>query len=161
MPIAPRIQDYMARSGAKYDVVAHPYSHSSSETAELAHVPGDCLVKSVVLEDEDGFVMAVLPATSSVRLGRLSKAMNRRLRLATEDELKAAFPDCSLGAVPPFGQAYGIRTVLDDSLESQPDLYFEAGDHECLVHMSGEQFRALMREAERRHFGRRMRMARW
>lgn len=151
----------MARAGVRYDVVSHPHSHCTSEAAELAHVSGDCVAKSVVLEDEDGLLMAVLPSTFSVRLGRLSREMNRRLRLATEDELQGAFPDCSLGAVPPLGPAYGIRTIVDDSLETQPEVYFEAGDHERLVHVTGEQFRTLMRDAGRGHFARKMRLARW
>ena len=161
MAIAVKVQDYMARRGARYDVLTHPHSTHSAETAELAHVPGDSVAKSVILEDEDGMVMAVLPSTCSVRLGRLSKEMNRRLRLATEEGLRHAFPDCAPGAIPPLGPAYGIRTIVDDSLELQAEIFFEGGDHECLVHMSGEQFRALMGEAQRAHFGRRMRVARW
>jgi Ala-tRNA(Pro) deacylase len=77
----------MVQHGVKYDVVTHPHSRSSMETAQLAHVPGDRLAKSVVLEDDEGFVMAVLPSTCHIMLGRLSKELNRKLRLATENEL--------------------------------------------------------------------------
>ena len=161
MTIAMKVEDYMVRCGAKFDVVTHLRSRTSTETAELAHLPGDRVVKSVILEDEEGMLMAVLPSTCSVRLGQLGKDMHRRLRLATEDELRVVFPDCQLGAIPPLGSAYGIRTVLDDSLASQTEVYFEGGDHECLVHMSGEQFMALMRDAERRRFSHRMRAVRW
>jgi len=148
------------RCGAKYEVVTHPRSSTSMETAEFAHIPGDCVVKSVILEDDQGMVMAVLPSTCSVRLGELGKAMNRRLRLATEAELGDAFPDCQTGAIPPFGSAYGMKMVVDDSLEAQPELYFEAGDHEHLIHVSRDQFMAMMSGAERRHFSHRMRGSR-
>ena len=160
MAIAMKVEDYMARCGAKFEVVTHPRSRTSMETAELAHVPGDRVVKSVILEDEEGMLMAVLPSTCSVRLGQLGKDMHRRLRLATEDELGEVFPDCRIGAIPPLGTAYGVRTVMDDTLASQSEVYFEGGDHECLVHMSGEQFMALMRDAERGHFSHRMRAVR-
>ena len=84
MTIAHRIEDYMMQYGVQYDVVTHPHSRSSTETAELAQVPGDRLAKSVVLQDEEGYLMAVLPSTRHVRLGRLSRELSRRFRLATE-----------------------------------------------------------------------------
>ena len=111
MAIAHRIEDYMMQYGVQYDVVTHPHSRSSMETAELAQVPGDRLAKSVVLEDEDGFLMAVLPSTRHVRLGRLSQELNRRFRLATEEEIGALFEDCERGAIPPLGSAYGMYTT--------------------------------------------------
>lgn len=153
MAIAPLVEDYLSRHGAKYDVVAHPRSHSSTETAELAHVPGDRLVKCVVLEDDDGMLLAVLPSTLSVHIGQLSTQTQRRLRLADERDLQGIFSDCSLGAIPPLGPAYGVRIILDDSLEAQQEVYFEAGDHEHLVHMTADQFMALVGPAQRVHFG--------
>src|SRR5581483_1866835 len=118
-------------------------------------VPGDRLAKSVVLQDDSGYVMAVLPSTHHVRLGKLSRELNRNLRLATEDELAALFADCERGAVPAVGLAYGMTTIVDDSLEEQPEIYFEAGDHEQLVHMSRDAFMALMESAGHARFGRR------
>ena len=154
MAIAPLVEDYLTRHGAKYDEVAHPRSASSSEAAAMAHVPGDRLVKSVVLRDDDGAVLlAVLPSTLSVHLGYLSVETHRRLRLADEEDLQGVFPDCSPGAIPPFGPAYGVRIILDDSLEGHDDLWFEAGDHEHLVHMTALQFMALVGPAQTVHFG--------
>jgi Ala-tRNA(Pro) deacylase len=134
----------MGAHGVAYEVVAHPHSHSSMETAELAHVPGHRLAKSVVLEDEDGFVMAVLPSTCHVRLGVLSRELNRRLRLATESQLQTLFADCETGAIPPVGLAYGIPTIVDERLTQLPEVYFEAGDHEQLIRMKADQFARLM-----------------
>ena len=155
MAIARKIEEYMAQHGLDYEVVMHMHSHSSMETAELAHVPGDRLVKSVILEDDDGYVMAVLPSTQHVRIGKLSHALNRKLRLATEDELAPLFADCELGAIPPVGLAYGVTTIMDESLAEQPEIYFEAGDHENLVHMSRSAFMALMEHADHARFGHR------
>jgi len=156
MAIAPKVQDYMARSGAKYEVLTHPHSQNSMETAELAHVPGNRLAKSVVLQDDDGFVMAVLPSTCHVQVAELCREMNRNLRLVTEKDLPRAFTDCELGAIPPIGQAYGVTTVLDDSLTEEPEIYFEAGDHEQLIRMQRDDFVALMDRAAHARFAARM-----
>ncbi|MCK0513093.1 aminoacyl-tRNA deacylase [Aromatoleum buckelii] len=153
MAIASKLQEYMSEHGLRYDVLTHPHSHNSMETAQLARVPGNCLAKSVVLEDDDGFLMAVLPSTQHVQLGWLSKAMQRNLRLASEDELSALFADCEPGAVPPVGSAYGMRMVVDDTLAEQPEIYFEGGDHEKLIQMSSEDFMTMMEEAKHIRFG--------
>jgi len=125
------------------------------ETAELARVPGDRVAKSVILEDDDGYVMAVLPSTYHVRLGKLSRELNRRLRLATEDELARLFTDCETGAIPPLGLAYGMPTIVDDSLALQSEIYCEGGDHETLLHMNRDAFMALMEHADHARFARR------
>lgn len=134
----------------------HPYSHSSIETAAAAHIPGDRLAKTVLFEDEHGYVAAVLPSTYAVRLSELWAKTGRRLQLAKEFDLRELFKDCEVGALPPVCTAYGMQTYLDESLASQPDVYFEAGDHEELIHMGTDQFLDLMDRAERARFARRM-----
>ena len=79
-----------------------------------------------------------------------------RSRLATEDELAGRFADCERGAVPPLGVAYGMETVVDYSVESAPELYFEGGDHQALVHMRREQFSDLTKDAGRGRFAERI-----
>ena len=116
-------------------------------------MPGDRLAKSVVLQDEEGYLMAVLPSTRHVRLGRLGRELSRRFRLATEEEIGALFEGCERGAIPPLGSAYGLDTIIDDSLTEQPEIYFEAGDHERLIRVSREQFMRLMEQAGHGHFG--------
>ena len=155
MATASRVEDYLMRHGVHCDVLTHPHSHSSMETAELARVPGDRVAKSVILEDDDGYVMAVLPSTYHVRLGKLSRELNRRLRLATEDELARLFTDCETGAIPPLGLAYGMPTIVDDSLALQSEIYCEGGDHETLLHMNRDAFMALMEHADHARFARR------
>jgi len=155
MASAARLQDYMAQHGIRYELVVHPHSQSSMETAELAHVPGARLAKSVVLEDDDGYVMAVLPSTHHVKLGKLSRELNRTLRLATEDELAPLFADCEKGAIPPVGLAYGMTTIVDDSLAEQPEIYFEAGDHQTLFRVRRDAFITLMEHVGRARFAER------
>ncbi|HYC36720.1 MAG TPA: YbaK/EbsC family protein [Usitatibacter sp.] len=153
MAIAPKVEDYLARHEARYDIVSHPRSASSIETADAANIPGDRLVKAVVLKDDDGLLLAVLPSTLSVHIGHLATELDRRLRLADEEDLPRVFTDCAPGAIPPLGVPYGVRTLLDDSLGAREDVFFEAGDHEHLVHMTAEQFMALQGGAQRVHFG--------
>jgi len=145
MSIATTLREYLENEGIEYDVLAHPLTQSASETAHAAHIPGDLLVKSVVLEDERGYVMAVIPSTRRVEIGKLSKHLNRKLGLATENELSRLFDDCETGAIPPIGQAYGMDVVIDDDcISERSDVYFEGGDHTELIHVSGRDFETLM-----------------
>jgi Ala-tRNA(Pro) deacylase len=150
------LQDCLRSKGSQYEIVHHPYSHSSIETAAAARIPGDRLAKTVLLEDEHGYVAAVLPSTYAVRLSELWAQTGRHLVLAKEVELRKLFKDCDAGALPPVCTAYGMYTYLDESLAHQPDVYFEAGDHEALIHMGTKQFLDLMDRAERARFARRM-----
>lgn len=155
MAIAQTLAQYLTSRGAHYDVSRHPRSHSSRETAALAHIPDDRLAKAVILEDDRGYVAAVLPANCQVRLGHLKTSLHRDLRLADEDEIAHLFRDCAPGAVPPLAGAYGIlETVIDETLAAALDVYFEGGDHEALVHMNGREFIALMPQAKHARFAR-------
>jgi Ala-tRNA(Pro) deacylase len=152
MAMSLTLQHYLNGLGVDYDVLPHPYTTTSMDTAQAGRIPGDRLAKSVILEDENGYLMVVIPATHHIALGRLSNQLNRHLGLATEQELGALFPDCDLGAIPPVGSAYGMDVVVDEELAHSPDVYFEAGDHTDVVHVEGEAFRALMRGARHGHF---------
>ncbi len=153
MTIAATVSNCLARHGVDYDILSHPHTMTSGESAEAAHIPGTRLAKSVLLEDDNGYVMVVLPSNRQVNLGELHRQMNRNLGLATESELGKLFSDCELGALPPLGPAYGIETMVDDTIAEQPEIYFEGGDHELLVHVSAEAFSALLGETARHgHF---------
>jgi Ala-tRNA(Pro) deacylase len=87
-----------------------------------------------------------------VDLGAVHRQLNRRLGLATDRELTDLFKDCEPGAIPPLGRAYGLETILDESLNGWQDVYFEGGDHVALVHVTGEDFLRLMADAPRGEF---------
>ena len=130
MSIAMTVSNYLDEHGIDYDILSHPHTVTSGQSAAAAHIPGTRLAKSVLLEDDSGHLM-----------------------LATESELANLFSDCEIGALPALGPAYGIETVVDDAIAEQPDIYFEAGDHEQLVHVSAESFNALLGETARHgHF---------
>jgi len=155
MKISSRLTGYLAQRGARYDVCAHDHSQSSAQTARLAHIPEHQLAKSVILEDDAGCVLAVVPANSRVQIGELARLLGRHdLHLADERRIMQVFEDCAVGAVPAFGMAWGVETVVDETIGDNPEVYVEAGDHEALLRMSREQFNELMREAKRGRFSR-------
>lgn len=147
MGIALTLQQYLDDKHIDYDVLTHKRTHCSQDTAHASHVPGDRLAKAVVLTREGGFVVAVVPASARVRLDRIERMLHCPVALATEDEIAELFPDCETGAIPPIGDAYAVDALIDVSLDRQPHIYLEGGDHRSLLHLSGEEFRALMQDA--------------
>ena len=153
MSIPTRLSSYLEQRGARYDICAHQHSRCSAETARTAHVPPHQLAKSVIVEDDAGCVMAVVPADRSVKLGQLSRLLDRKpLRLADEARIATLFADCDRGAVPALGMAWGIETVVDDELEASEVVYIEAGDHEHLLRLAHDQFHELMIDARHGRF---------
>ncbi|MDX1594459.1 MAG: YbaK/EbsC family protein [Gammaproteobacteria bacterium] len=148
MAIATTLEKFLQKHGVEYDIMAHPRSYTSMETAQVSHVPGDSLAKSVLLRDGQGYLVAVLPATHRLDLERMERLLDRHVELATEKEAGALFGDCDSGAIPPCGKAYGLGTIVDEALTRQREIWFEAGDHEELVHLGGAQFDALMENAD-------------
>lgn len=143
MAIALTLERYLDTKHVKYDVIAHEPTNSSMQTAQACHIPGDRLAKAVLLRDEVGYALAVLPASHHIRLSELRRQFGDDVELATEREIADLFQDCVRGAIPVLGECYGLDVVVDDSIEEQPDVYFEGGDHATLVHMSHAQFAGL------------------
>ena len=152
MGIAITMEQFLDQQTARYDVVRHAPTDSSLRTAEASHIPGDRLAKGVVLKDDIGFLLAVLPATHRIRLADLEAQTRRNLHIAAELEMQVLFRDCVEGAVPVMGAAYGMDMIVDDSLSAQPDVYFEGGDHETLIHMNGSEFQRLTAQAPHGRF---------
>ena len=154
MKIASKLEDYLQQREVDFRVVTHPHSEFSMETAEKAHVPGDALAKGVLVKDDDGYLLVVLPADFHIELESLRKLLGQEVSMVDEAALGEVFSDCELGAVPPIGMAYGVKTIWDpkSSLGKLDEVFFEAGDHQTLVQMSGMQFHELMAPAERGKF---------
>jgi Ala-tRNA(Pro) deacylase len=148
------LREYLESLGMAYDLVRHEPTGCSSETAHAAHIPGRKLAKSVVVEDDRECMAVVVPSTHYVALSGLAEMLGRSFYLTTEDDLSDLFNDCEQGAVPAAAQAYGLKVLVDDSLLECDEVYFEAGDHRELVHMSGDEFQELMALAGHGDFGR-------
>ena len=154
MSLATRVRWYLDFRHIDYDVVHHEHASTSLESGRKAHLPPGKVAKCVLLEDERGYVLAVLPAACRLNFNAISEVLDRRLELATEAELEDVFSDCERGAVPAVGDAYNVPMLVDDSLLRMPDVYFEGGDHEDLVHVQRQAFRELTRNARHGRSGR-------
>jgi len=152
MTMAATQQRYLIQHETEYDLTLHPHTESSHETAQAAHVADDHIAKAVLVRDASDYAIVVIPASNWLKMDYIRHELNRDLHLATEDEVAQLFYDCDPGAVPPLGPAYGIETLLDESLTSLSDVYFEAGDHKQLVHLRGEDFQALLSGARRGYY---------
>lgn len=155
MAIAITLEQYLSTKGIDYQTLAHPRTMSSSQTAEVSHIPGARLAKAVLLkEGKESYLLAVLPASHHIRLDALRDWLGRPVELATEEEIEALFADCDIGAVPAVGGAYGLDVVMDESLSGDDDVYFEAGDHATIVRVRAETFEKLMSNARHGQFSR-------
>jgi len=151
MSIPKKMRRFLDSKGIEYHVIPHRHTVSAAGSAREAHVPADQVAKSIVLEDEQGYLLAVIPASRRIALNEIRIDLDRDLEFAREDELAKLFPDCEIGAVPATGELYGVPTVIDTGLKNQPDVYFEAGDHEDLIHVSGREFERLFRHPDYHH----------
>lgn len=147
MSIAPTLQRYLTAENIQYDVIPHDPTMSSAGTAEECRISRDRLAKAIVLRRNAGYMLAVLPASHHLRLSDLRDQLGDNVEMAKESEIDPLFPDCAHGAVPPLGHCYALPLIVDDSIEAQPEIYMEAGDHETLLHLSHAQFARLTANA--------------
>ncbi len=152
MAISPTILDFLNSKKAAFDTFSHPKTYTSADTATAAHVADDHIAKGVVVKDDQGYLLVVIPASQWLDTHRLRAELDRDLHLAAEEENDRLFPDCRSGAIPPLGTAYGIECVLDEDLMSLSAVYFEAGDHEHLIRVGGAVFHDLMAGVRHGHF---------
>jgi len=147
MAMAITLKEYLDELNIQYDIVNHAHTDTSMETAAAAHIPGDKLVKSVMLKDDQDYLMAVIPSTYHVQLTDLPILNNRKIQLVPEAEINAIFTDCKVGAIPPIGKPYAIDMIIDNKLLDCDDVYIEAGDHESLLHLDKREFMKLVRDS--------------
>lgn len=143
MSIAPTLQKYLSAENIQYEEIPHEPTMTSARTAQTCHIPGDCLAKGVVLRRDGEYMLAVMPASHRLRLPELKARLGGDIDMADETEIGRLFGDCARGAVPAVGKCYGLDLIVDDSMNAQPDIYMEAGDHETLLHLSQAQFARL------------------
>ena len=147
MSIAPTLRKYLAAEGIQYAEIPHEYTMSSNHTAEACHIPGDRLAKGVVLRRNGDYLLAVVPASHHLRLSDLRTELGDQVVMANEAEINRLFGDCAHGAIPAVGKCYGLNMIVDDSMEAQPEIYMEAGDHQTLLQLTRAQFARLTANA--------------
>jgi len=144
MAIATTLIGYLKEKGIRYDLVEHAHTETAVDSAHAANLPPHQVAKAVVLRDDAGYILSVLPANHCLEIDWVNQELGRKLELACEKEFGELFVDCDPGAVPALGQAYGIQVIWDDELAYTADIYIEAGDHEHLIWLDRHDFKKLM-----------------
>jgi len=145
MFVSHTVMSYLDRLGIEHDIVSHRHTMCSGETAGAAHIERMQLAKAVLMRGDEDYVLAVVPASRQVDTIALQRLLgSTEVTLADEDELPYIFRDCVTGAVPIVGNAFGVKTAVDEDLLLLRDVYFEAGDHEHLVHVGHNDFARLI-----------------
>lgn len=145
MPVK-RLKEYLESNRVHYEAVSHSRAFTAQDVAESAHVSGKELAKCVMVRIDGKLAMAVVPAAARVDFGLLKVAAGARVvELADEKEFKDMFPECEVGAMPPFGNLYGMETYASIRLAEQPEIAFNAGSHTELIKLSYGDFERLAR----------------
>jgi Ala-tRNA(Pro) deacylase len=141
---ADKVIEYLEKHEIAYELVHHDRAYTAQEVAAAAHISGDELAKAVMVLVDGEMGMAVLPASYRVNLDLLKEALGaKKVKMATEKEFKDRFPDCDVGALPPFGNLYGIPIYADEHLSKQIDLAFCGGSHTELIRITFNDFKQL------------------
>ena len=139
-----RLRNFLEREKVRYTHETHRTAYTAQAVAQEEHVPGKLVAKTVVVKIDDGFALAVMPATARADFARLKSALGaKEVRLATELEFTGLFPDCEVGAQPPFGNLYGVPVYVDAGLAQDEEIVFNAGTHEETIRMRYADFERL------------------
>ncbi len=152
MSIANTVKSYLSEHQIEFELLPHSKTGSSHDTAQSAHVADNHIAKAVIIKDEKGYAMVVIPGNNWVKLQALDDELDRTFELVDEPEIVSLFTDCEPGAVPPLGLAYGLETFLDQQLTTLANIYFEAGDHKNLVHVPADAFHELFKGVRHGYF---------
>ncbi len=144
MPLS-KLREFLDSNNIKYLVISHSLAYTAQGVAALTHIPGKELAKTVILMVDGRLAMAVVPASFKVDLLKLKKYLGAdTVEVAAEAEFREHFADCETGAMPPFGNLYGMEVFADSSLTLDKEIAFNAGSHRELVRMGFADFRGLV-----------------
>lgn len=149
-----RIEPYLHVQGVPFHLIPHTPTQTLREASEAAEVDYHQVVRAVMLEDEQGMVMAVLPADHMLDFNALGDQLGRRFQPVPLTRLSGTFPDCEPGSIPPVPQPYGLSAIIDDDVSSLPEVYFEPGSHASLLDMNGNDFMQLHQQSRHLRFSR-------
>jgi Ala-tRNA(Pro) deacylase len=141
----PKLKEFLDAEHIRYVTITHSPAYTASQIAESAHIPGKELAKTVVVRLDQKYALAVLPASTKLDLHRLEEETGaKHAELASEIEFQAMFPGCELGAMPPFGNLYGLPVYCDTSLKEDKEIAFNAGTHTELIRLAYDDFERLV-----------------
>jgi Ala-tRNA(Pro) deacylase len=141
-----KLKKYLDENKIKYISINHSSVFTSQEIAASAHIPGKELAKTVIIKADGKMAMAVLPASYKISFEYLKSILGAdEVRLAYEQEFMDKFPDCEVGAMPPFGNLYGLEVYMSESLSADEEIAFNACSHTELIRMNLKDFINLVR----------------
>jgi Ala-tRNA(Pro) deacylase len=144
-PVLEQLAALFEKEKVGYRLFPHSEVFTAPELAASIHVTGRQVAKVVMLRADGRYVMAVLPSHRQLDLAHFGELIGAsRVSLAKEWEMKELFPDCELGAMPPFGDLYGLPVYLDESLVKEPEIFFQAGSHHEVIEMRYKDFERLV-----------------
>ncbi|GHC18630.1 aminoacyl-tRNA deacylase [Aidingimonas halophila] len=144
-----RVKQYLDEQGVKYVVLQHSPAYTAQEVAASVHVPGRHFAKCVMVKIDGQLALAVLPAPDQVDLERLARSVGAQsMELASEEEFKNRFPECELGAMPPFGNLFDMEVFVSPHLSAAEHIAFNAGSHTDVMQLSYTDFQRLVNPAE-------------
>ncbi|MBN1448290.1 MAG: YbaK/EbsC family protein [Bacteroidetes bacterium] len=139
-----RLKEYLDREDVKYVSIVHSPAYTAQEVAASAHIPGKILAKTVIVDIDGTLSMAVVPASYAVDFDLLQGALGaRKVALVHEEDFEERFPDCELGAMPPFGNLYGMPVIVSRSLAENDEIAFNACTHRELIKLGFKDFERL------------------
>ena len=140
MTMPARLKSHLDQIKIPYSQISHIPTYTAQGAASVMHVPGKEVAKTVVVRAGEKTLLAVLPASFHVNLNKLASIVGCDVRLATESECYALFPDCEPGAVPPFGELYGLPVYMDEALADDPEIILSVGTHSDAIRMGNADF---------------------
>jgi Ala-tRNA(Pro) deacylase len=142
---AGKLMEFLDANNVKYTTITHSTAYTSQEIAAITHIRGRELAKTVIVKVDGKMAMAVLPASYQVNISALRAVVGANsLTLATEAEFRGLFPECETGAMPPFGNLYGMPVFVEESLTRDREIAFNAGTHKELIQLAYEDFARLV-----------------
>jgi len=145
MSVSAKLRDYLDQNNIKYTLITHSKGYTAQELAAIMHVPGKEMAKVVILKIDGRFAMAVIPAPHKIDFERFKVATGiKEVMLASEKEFQNLFPDCEVGAMPPFGNLYGLPVYVAQPLKEDKEIVFNAGSHTEAIRMQNADFERLV-----------------
>ena len=145
MPVR-KMKEFLDRENVKYVTISHSPAYTAQEVAESAHIKGKDLAKTVIVELDGEMAMAVLPGNRKIVLQDLREVTGSdEVKFASEEEFRERFPDCETGAMPPFGNLYGMDVFLAEGLTQNEQIAFNAGSHTEVVKLALRDFERLVK----------------
>lgn len=145
MEIPKRLIDCLNENKVRYEILHHPEAVTAQRIAQAEHVKGRHHAKVVMIKSGEQHLIAVLPADHQIDLEKVGKAIGKPASLDREEEFKSLFPDCATGAMPPFGNLYGLQTYVDKNIAEQDYIVFEAGTHTDAIKMSYRDYEKIVK----------------